>query len=482
MLAYANTHYKKYGGGWHWVLRKAEKLYSQIIEVAPDTFYAISAMTGLAVCNRWHNKDVALEIARDATNKLMSLSNYEKHPLYSLLYILNDRLTDSKLTQRDVDIAVARYENDPRVLNLISCCSSIAYELLDAERFDEAISIYSQIVDLYREVDEIDHNDVLGIYESLSECYEKKGDELRALDYKEKSRPSTYKKIKTMIEDLSIRGNNITDYEDFLTTELMRVLFENGQYSLGEIESFEQHFIGLVESQINMLETKTFEPRNFESCYQILKNVLSGKNSFMQYMSKMYETHAMYNEALCYRDGENGKAQDVQKSFDLLIKADSLGDNDATTELGVIYLADPVEQSIVDDIPNYSAIILPNESLGMKYLRKSANNGDLRAMFVIGLHYMYKKKQYSEAETWLIRAAEKEYAEAQFALGRLYTDTEQKRFFNYEEAQKWYSKAAKSENERIAKMAGQALEDMPHRFFIYNLNRHMSSTEADIEE
>ena len=85
-----------------------------------------------------------------------------------------------------------------------------------------------------------------------------------------------------------------------------------------------------------------------------------------------------------------------------------------------------------------------NDIEAVKWYRKSAEQGNARAQFNLGLMYKYGlgvEQDYAEAVTWYRKAAEQGHAKAQFNLGSMYEDgqgVEQ----DYAEAVKWYRKAA----------------------------------------
>ena len=93
----------------------------------------------------------------------------------------------------------------------------------------------------------------------------------------------------------------------------------------------------------------------------------------------------------------------------------------------------------------------------------NVQNGNAEGQYKLGLAYETGgngiKKDYNEAVKWFRKAAEQEYAEAQFRLGLAYEDGRKGVAKDYAEAVKWFCKAAEQEYAEAQYNLGLAYED-----------------------
>ena len=95
----------------------------------------------------------------------------------------------------------------------------------------------------------------------------------------------------------------------------------------------------------------------------------------------------------------------------------------------------PANQSLGDD---------PSVTVGPPSLQHRAEQGDVEAQYLLAFKYEYGlgvPQDYDEARKWYLKAAEQGYAPAQYKLGVLYSQGHGVPQ-DYDEARKWYLKAA----------------------------------------
>ncbi len=78
-----------------------------------------------------------------------------------------------------------------------------------------------------------------------------------------------------------------------------------------------------------------------------------------------------------------------------------------------------------------------------KYYRKSANQGYVEAMYLLGSICEDEKQDYNEALMWCKKDSEHNHANAQCRLGFMYEQGEYL-FKSYKKAEKYYQKAIKN--------------------------------------
>jgi TPR repeat protein len=134
------------------------------------------------------------------------------------------------------------------------------------------------------------------------------------------------------------------------------------------------------------------------------------------------------------KQGKNIEKQDYVEAVKWLRKSAEQGNADAQASLGAIYLfGKGVEQDYVEAV---------------KWLRKSAEQGNADAQYNLGMAYDLGKgveQDYVEAVKWYRRSAEQGDADAQYNLGEIYLfgkGVEQ----DYVEAVKWYRRSAEQGN------------------------------------
>lgn len=110
---------------------------------------------------------------------------------------------------------------------------------------------------------------------------------------------------------------------------------------------------------------------------------------------------------------------------------------------------DPLEES-------RAAFAAADYAKSMRLLRPLAEQGNARAQYGIGLHYLQGRgvnRNYDEALKWFLKAAEQGESGAQHALGALYTAGAGVKK-DYAEAARWYRKAAEQGNASSQTMLG----------------------------
>jgi TPR repeat protein len=112
----------------------------------------------------------------------------------------------------------------------------------------------------------------------------------------------------------------------------------------------------------------------------------------------------LYNRSLESLTGQHAR-EDPQRSFILNSQAAESGMRDAVLAMGWFYLNGVgIEQDIEQ---------------ARRWYRKSARQGDDRAMFSLG-QMAYDEKDFSDAQLWFTRASDKGHARSLFWLGKLH--------------------------------------------------------------
>ncbi len=112
----------------------------------------------------------------------------------------------------------------------------------------------------------------------------------------------------------------------------------------------------------------------------------------------------LYNRSLESLTGQHAP-EDAHKSFKLNSQAAESGMKDAVLAMGWFYLNGVgVEQDIEQ---------------ARRWYRKSARQGDSRAMFSLG-QMAYIERDFADAQVWFRRAIDKGHARSLFWLGKLY--------------------------------------------------------------
>lgn len=112
----------------------------------------------------------------------------------------------------------------------------------------------------------------------------------------------------------------------------------------------------------------------------------------------------LYNRSLESLTGQHAR-EDAEKAFSLNAQAAESGMHDAVLAMGWFYLNGVgVERDI---------------ERARQWYRKSARQGDPRAMFSLG-QMAYDDRNYADAEIWFKRAVENGHAVSLFWLGKLY--------------------------------------------------------------
>jgi uncharacterized protein len=116
-----------------------------------------------------------------------------------------------------------------------------------------------------------------------------------------------------------------------------------------------------------------------------------------------YPSH-LYNRSLESLTGQRAR-EDAHKSFMLNSQAAESGMRDAVLAMGWFYL-------------NGVGVERDAEQ-ARRWYRKSARQGDSRAMFSLG-QMAYDEQDFADAQVWFRRASEKGHARSSFWLGKLY--------------------------------------------------------------
>jgi TPR repeat protein len=112
----------------------------------------------------------------------------------------------------------------------------------------------------------------------------------------------------------------------------------------------------------------------------------------------------LYNRSLESLTGQHAR-EDAHKSFILNSQAAESGMRDAVLAMGWFYLNGVgVEQ---------------DTEQARRWYRKSARQGDPRAMFSLG-QMAYDEQDFADAQVWFRRASDKGHARSLFWLGKLY--------------------------------------------------------------
>lgn len=112
----------------------------------------------------------------------------------------------------------------------------------------------------------------------------------------------------------------------------------------------------------------------------------------------------LYNRSLESLTGQHAQ-EDAHKSFILNSRAAESGMRDAVLAMGWFYLNGVgVEQ---------------DTEQARRWYKKSARQGDSRAMFSLG-QMAYDDKDFADAEVWFRRASDKGHARSLFWIGKLY--------------------------------------------------------------
>jgi hypothetical protein len=121
------------------------------------------------------------------------------------------------------------------------------------------------------------------------------------------------------------------------------------------------------------------------------------------YPPSMNEAIALYNESLDYL-GDRGEPADLAKAFALNAQAADLRYPDAILAMGWFYVGG---RGVARDI-----------SLAQHWYRRSARDGDPRAMFSLG-QIAYSAGGYDDARRWFERASKHGHVRSLYWLGKL---------------------------------------------------------------
>ncbi|MGA3156078.1 MAG: tetratricopeptide repeat protein [Steroidobacteraceae bacterium] len=111
-----------------------------------------------------------------------------------------------------------------------------------------------------------------------------------------------------------------------------------------------------------------------------------------------------YNLSIQYLDGK-GVPRDEARAFELNAEAAESGYHDAVLAMGWFYLNGVGVES--------------NVELAEHWYRKSARQGETKAMFSLG-QMAYRQRAFEDAYVWFTRASEKGHARSIYWLGKLH--------------------------------------------------------------
>jgi TPR repeat protein len=155
---------------------------------------------------------------------------------------------------------------------------------------------------------------------------------------------------------------------------------------------------------------------------------------------------AQFRIGVMYGNGQ-GVAQDIGKSIAYLEKAAGQGHVKAAHSLG-----------------NYLCDQQDHDEKGMQLLRQAAERGHIAAAYRLGT-INYTKRNYKEAEKWLLKAADGGLTEAQYIVGLMYWDGQDKDgqglTQDREKAEKWFRKAANEWDANAQYRLGTLYDDAP---------------------
>lgn len=139
------------------------------------------------------------------------------------------------------------------------------------------------------------------------------------------------------------------------------------------------------------------------------------------------DMESLYQQALDYYEGRNGKAKDHDQAIPLFIQLAEQGHVEAQVDVAYFYQ------------------LSKNYAMAIKWYRQAADAGSARAQFSLGNFYEFGlcslPQDNTQAAYWYRKAAEQGHEEAQYNLGACY-DYGIGVTKNLSEAKKWYEKAA----------------------------------------
>lgn len=134
------------------------------------------------------------------------------------------------------------------------------------------------------------------------------------------------------------------------------------------------------------------------------------KSLGLQYLTLAAEnglTEAMLELAFIYMDG-TGLEKNLSKSLNWITKAAECGNDDAQYLLARIYMQNELPL-VIEDYPSkktLKAMASPNINLGLKWLKKSAEQGHTSAQRCLGAYYYKKEHNKVEARKWLEKSGD----------------------------------------------------------------------------
>ncbi len=150
--------------------------------------------------------------------------------------------------------------------------------------------------------------------------------------------------------------------------------------------------------------------------------------------SSVFAGSSLYERGKVYFYGDDKGIVDYEKAFNIFSHASKMGDLDAQTALGIMYIEGR-------GTPN-------NDQKGIVLLEKSANKEHAKAQYYLGAMYYLgigTKQDLKKAHQWIKKAALQSHVDAQYNLAQMYekgrgTDKD------LVLANKWYDKSAKLGN------------------------------------
>ena len=138
--------------------------------------------------------------------------------------------------------------------------------------------------------------------------------------------------------------------------------------------------------------------------------VKADKRKAMQWFTTAAENNNINSQLTLgnlYLEGD-GVTKDLSKSLYWFTKAAEQGNADAQFLLARIYMQDEIDL-VLTDYPSMETIkemASPNLSEGVKWLKKSAEQGNVSAQRSLGAYYYNKEHNLEEAQKWFNKASE----------------------------------------------------------------------------
>ena len=203
----------------------------------------------------------------------------------------------------------------------------------------------------------------------------------------------------------------------------------------------------------------------------------------------------LYQQALDYSNGENGKRQDFEQALSLFAQAAEQGHVEAQLYMAVFFqmkeqytqamlwyrkaanAGNATAQFAIGNMYELGDCGLTQDmNQALYWYRKSAEQGFASAQYSMAVHYINNEKNYAEGAIWLRKAAEQGHDKAQFHLGAFYENglgVEK----NLEEAKRWYQKSAEQGKEDAVKR----VKPKPTNAFSVSENKQVVFSKSNLQ-